>query len=434
MFQLRNKKILTFIYFWDTIKFQAVLILIVGISPMSQNETKKGIYTEYLDTGLNFNELTNQRKIQLKKISELREDRAVLVLAADINKGHKAPISITYSDLVPFNDQLSVLDGDKIDLIIETPGGLGEVAEDMVRLLRSRFNEIGIIVPGYAKSAGTLLAMAGDEILMEEASALGPIDAQINHQGKQFSAEAFIKGLEKIKDEVEQTGLLNKAYIPILQAISPGEIQHAENALKFAKILVTDWLANYKFKNWDTHSSTGKPVTAEDRSQRAQEIADKLAEHSKWLTHARSIKIQDLRDMKLLITDYCEQPDLADAIRRYFVLLQMTFAAPQGVYKIFETPYSQIMSFEAQQQLLLPNQMQAPNPQNAETVDVNHNCAQCHTPLKVQANLDLPRPLKKGRIPFPTNNLLNCPKCGNKIDLSNARLQIEKLTKRRIVH
>ena len=83
--------------------------------------------------------------------------------------------------------------------------------------------------------------MAADEILMGTTSALGPIDVQLTWQGKRFSADAFLEGMNKIKKEVTETGILNKAYIPILQGISPGEIQSAVNALDFSKRLVTDW-------------------------------------------------------------------------------------------------------------------------------------------------------------------------------------------------
>ena len=124
---------------------------------------------------------------------------------------------------------------------------------------------------------------------------------------------------------------MNRAYIPILQGISPGELQSAENALKFAKVLVTDWLARYKFKNWSTHSTTGQPVTEEERRARAEEIAGELCNHRRWLTHERSIKIDDLEGMRLRITDYSRSPELADAIRRYHTLLQMTFAT--NIYK-----------------------------------------------------------------------------------------------------
>ena len=163
-------------------------------------------------------------------------------------------------------------------------------------------------------------------------------------QGKTFSAHALLEGMNKIKKEVTETGSLNRAYVPILQNISPGELQHAENAFDFARDLVTDWLNRYKFKDWTTHSSTGQPVTPAERLERAQQIAEQLRDHGKWKTHGRSIKIDDLRAMKLKITDYSEDPALADAIRRYYTLLQMTFAS--NIFKIFETFKSQIVRFE----------------------------------------------------------------------------------------
>ncbi|MBP7751856.1 MAG: hypothetical protein KA323_14300, partial [Planctomycetes bacterium] len=140
----------------------------------------------------------------------------------------------------------------------------------------------------WAKSAGTIIAMAGDEILIEFASALGPIDAQMTWQGKVFSADALLKGMEKIKREVDATGTLNRAYIPMLQALSPGELESAKNALDFAKKLVSDWLVKYKFKNWRTHSRSGKTVTKAEKRARASEIAGKPCNHKKWLTHGRS--------------------------------------------------------------------------------------------------------------------------------------------------
>lgn len=272
--------------------------------------------------------------------------------------------------------------------------------------------------------------MAGDEILMEPASALGPIDAQIIYQGKQFSADAFIKGLDKIKEEVKDTGVLNKAYIPILQSISPGEIQNAENALEFAKRLVIEWLPKYKFKTWTEHSSTGQPVTQEERVALADEIANKLAKHSEWLTHGRSIKIEDLRAMKLKITDYSEQPELADAIRRYFVLLQMTFANTM-VYKIFETPTSQIVRFVVPQVQQVPGSL--PVQVDLETAQIDVDCPNCKNKITVQANLNKAQPIEKGAIAFPQDNKLKCPNCAAEINVINIRQQIEAQSGKKIV-
>ena len=139
---------------------------------------------------------------------------------------------------------------------------------------------------------------------------------------------------------MDDTGLLNKAYIPILQSISPGELQSAENAMKFARILVRDWLVKYKFKRWTHRARTGETITEDYKIARAEEIASRLCNHRLWLTHGRSLKIEDLEDMQLQIIDYTKIPELGEAIRRYYTLLHMTFATP--IYKVFETPQSQI--------------------------------------------------------------------------------------------
>ncbi len=383
-----------------------------------------GIYTEYLDRPLSFPELSAERKAQLRRIATLRA-RDVLVFAADLNKGN-APIAIGYPDLLPITDQLSNLSGTAIDVILETPGGAGEVAEDIVRLLHGKYDEVAFIIPGWAKSAGTIMAMAGDEILMEPGSALGPIDAQLSWQGKVFSADALLEGMEKIKREVQETGVLNKAYIPILQGISPGELQSAENALKFAQALVTDWLAQYKFKNWETHASTGKLVTDTERRRRAEEVAAQLCDHRRWLTHGRSVTLADLERMRLKITDYSKTADLADAIRRYYTLLQLTFST--NIYKVFETPDSQIYRFIAPQVPSPP-----PQPQGADIATLEVPCPKCKATSRVQANLDKPSPLQEGAFPFPANNQFNCPNCGTLIDLADTRRQVEVQSKKRVI-
>jgi len=396
-----------------------------------------GIYAEYLDSNLDFVTLTAERHNQLQRISDLRDGRDVLVYAADLNAGQNkgqalnpALLYINYSDLLPISDQLSNLQGKKLDLILETPGGYAEVAEDIVRLLRSKYDDIAVIIPGWAKSAGTILAMAADEILMESVSGLGPIDAQLTWQGKVFSAEAFLEMINKIKEETVTTGSLNRAYIPILQNISPGEIQSAQNALDFAKVLVVDWLVKYKFRNWGTHSSTGQPVTEQGRKDRATEIAEKLCNHQRWLTHGRSIKIEDLRGMRLLITDYSERPELADAIRRYYTLLQMTFSS--NAYKVFETPKSQIYRFVAQQITPSPA-MPAQQTEIAERAFLNFKCGNCQQASKIQANLDRAQPLEPGCFPYPADNKFHCPNCGAEQDLTDARRQIELQSKKTIV-
>jgi hypothetical protein len=427
-----------------------------------------GIYSNYLDKNLPFEDLTKERKEQLARIAK-RRGRDILVYASASNKAAQgAPVALDNTDLLPINDQLSNLNGKAIDVLLETGGGSGETAEDIVRILYLKYGSVAFIVPGMAKSAGTIMAMGGDEILMEPgSSSLGPIDAQIQWEGKVFSAEAFLKGLQRIKDEVTALNSLNRAYIPMLQRVSPGEIQNAENALSFAKDLVQKWLQEHKFQNWNTHRThnPGTPVTPEEKAKRAAEIADKLCNHSEWLSHGRSIKMADLRSIGLEITDYTTDPELADAIRRYHVLLQITFDTT-GIYKMFETPQSQIYRFAVSQQIQIglpgifpvqppvppagpaggkgpaapggppalpggqPIQLPVGTPSGAMIQFTCPTCKKVHT---LQADFDAGMPLQLGAERFPPNDFLICNQCHATHNLVALRRQVELQTKRRII-
>ena len=385
-----------------------------------------GRYAEYLTNLTKPEDVTIERKKMLCKISEIREGRDILVISSDITKANMAPIGIDYSDLLATQDQLENMTGDAIDVILETPGGIGEVVEDIVGLIRRKYDKVGMIIPGQAKSAGTILVMAGDEILMGACSSLGPIDGQLfRDQGKTFSADAFLEGLEKIKKEVTETKTLNHAYIPILQNISPGEIQSCENIQSFSKHLATEWLAKYKFKNWHTHSSDGRKVTEKERHDVAKRIATTLCSQSKWLTHARSITIGDLEDLGVQITNYDEDANLHDAITRYYTLLRMSFES-SGLYKLFETKTSQI------NRSVQP--ISQPMPQLSDSATAPVTCPSCRHTFKVQINVKKDVSLQPDVVPYPVStDKVACPNCRTKIDVANLRKEVERQTGKRVV-
>lgn len=386
-----------------------------------------GYYAEYLSLlkTQGAEALTSERKSQLRRIGQLRE-RNVLVIASDMSgkpDKAKAPIGIDYTDKIAVLDQLDTMSGDNIDVILETPGGSAEITEDIVMMLRSRFHGmVSFIIPGTAKSAGTIMVMSGDEILMSQDSTLGPIDAQIFVNGRMISAEACLTGLDNIMQEVRDTNGLNAAYIPILQGITPGEIQSWKNAQDFSFKLVSEWLHKWKFGHWQTHSSSGKPVTEEEKIFRAEEIAKELRNHSRWLTHGRSIRMGDLQEMGLQITDYSQNIELNIAIRRYYTLVQMVFEISH-VYKLFETPETQIMRILSTQQ----------QPNVNPFINIDFICSRCKKIIKIQCDLLPGLPLQKDRILFPKNNKLKCIHCGEINDLSQIRAQIEINTGKQIL-
>lgn len=84
-----------------------------------------GIYADYLSKQFKFEDLVKERKDQLSRIAALR-NRRVLVIGADLRSRLS---NLTVEDLLPIRDELSNLEGDAIDLVLETPGGSGEAAE-----------------------------------------------------------------------------------------------------------------------------------------------------------------------------------------------------------------------------------------------------------------------------------------------------------------
>ncbi len=82
-----------------------------------------------------------------------------------------------------------------IDLIIHTPGGLALAATQIASALAKRKAPVRVIVPHYAMSGGTLIALAADEIIMDSNAVLGPLDPQLG----QFPAPSIVKA---VKDKV----------------------------------------------------------------------------------------------------------------------------------------------------------------------------------------------------------------------------------------
>jgi len=82
-----------------------------------------------------------------------------------------------------------------IDLILHTPGGLVLAAEQIANALARHPAPVTVFVPHYAMSGGTMLALAANEIVMDENAVLGPVDPQIG----QYPAVSILNVLEQKK-------------------------------------------------------------------------------------------------------------------------------------------------------------------------------------------------------------------------------------------
>ncbi|WP_093567362.1 ATP-dependent Clp protease proteolytic subunit [Methylobacterium sp. 174MFSha1.1] len=100
----------------------------------------------------------------------------------------------------------------KVIVILETDGGSIEVVERIADLLRYHYpQEVSFLIPSHAMSAGTVLAMSGDNIYMDYFSILGPIDPQVVSRSKGDVYVPALGYLQKYED------LLSKSKITQLQ-------------------------------------------------------------------------------------------------------------------------------------------------------------------------------------------------------------------------
>lgn len=84
-----------------------------------------------------------------------------------------------------------------IDIILHTPGGIALAATQIAFALKDHKGKKTVMIPHYAMSGGTLIALAADEILMDPHAVLGPVDPQLGDKQGVYAAASILKVLEK---------------------------------------------------------------------------------------------------------------------------------------------------------------------------------------------------------------------------------------------
>ena len=208
-----------------------------------------------------------------------------------------------------------------VALILDTPGGIVEVVERIVRTVRYAYDEVIVIVPDCAMSAGTILALSADRIMMDYFSCLGPIDPQIEKDGNLVPALSYLRQFERLRQKSEEEELSTAEYA-LLSKLDLGELYQFEQARELSNELLIRWLSQYKFKTWKKTESRGIPVTSDMKREQARVIAEILNDTERWHSHGRGIDMMTLQEeIGLKIEDYAEDPSLRREIHEYFELL-----------------------------------------------------------------------------------------------------------------
>jgi ClpP class serine protease len=151
-----------------------------------------------------FLEASRQRLIA--KIEQERRSRVILLVHRQETMSFLGFPLMRYIDV---NDSEAVLRAIHltdaavpIDIVLHTPGGLVLASLQIARAIHKHKGKVTAVVPHYAMSGGTLIALAADEIVMSEHAVIGPVDPQVG----QYAAASVLKAVarkpvERIDDE-----------------------------------------------------------------------------------------------------------------------------------------------------------------------------------------------------------------------------------------
>jgi ClpP class serine protease len=188
-------------------------------------------------------------------------------------------------------------DDTPIDLVLHTPGGLVLAAEQIAHAVRAHPAPVAVLVPHYAMSGGTLIALAANEIVMDPHAVLGPVDPQL---GEMPAASIMRVVRSKEASQIDDRFL-------VLADV-------AEKALRQVIAFVTDLL--------DDHMPPEK----------AQELAELLA--GGHFTHDFPITVERARELGLEVND-----QLPDEIYQLMELFpQPTRGRPSVTYLPLPAP------------------------------------------------------------------------------------------------
>lgn len=260
------------------------------------------------------------RLTYLQKLSEITNRNIIAYYSAWLTKNNASKLDISDADMTGFMTAVNGLECSKgLDLILHTPGGDPAASESIVNYLRQKFsNDIRVIVPQLAMSAGTMIACSGKEIIMGKHSSLGPIDPQFGGIPAYNIQMEFEEAKADLASHPE-----NANYWAIkLQQYPAAFMKTAIDAIRLSSELIHDWLGSCMFD------------AAKDNAT-IEKIVNSLNEHDNSKVHNRHFNADKCKNMGLKISMMENNSELQDAILSLHHAYMLTFDSSLAI-KIIE--------------------------------------------------------------------------------------------------
>jgi Serine dehydrogenase proteinase len=253
----------------------------------------------------------------LASVAARRSDHNVLFYASAFLQKPQLPgqnLQITHEEINGFMSTIYGMTWSKgLTLLLHTPGGVTNAAETIVAYLWSKFLDIEVIVPTYAMSAGTMISLAANRLIMGRQSQLGPIDPQMPMGGRFVSARAIVDQFERAKADVLSNRDLAHVWAPILQTLGPALLQEAQNALEYGERMVAGWLERRMFSGESNSAAL------------AAETASFFNDASTHKSHGRRIDRDEARAHHVHVQDLEDDQSLQEAVLTVYHLATIIF-------------------------------------------------------------------------------------------------------------
>lgn len=229
-------------------------------------------------------------------------------------------------DVSAFDALLESLDyPSKLDLMINSPGGVIDTTEKIIKMIRESVTDFRVIVPNSAKSAATLIALSANEIIMGYLSELGPIDPQIpklrdDGNVEYVPAQSFIDGLDYIEKQISVENKPMELFIPLLSKIHPSELDICDKAMAHSTKLAKNLMREYRGFN----------------PKKAAKIAKNLSDTKKYHSHGQVIDAKEANKLGLDVTLLDKKDNLWGLIWELY-LRSNAHLVKGGNAKLFET-------------------------------------------------------------------------------------------------
>jgi len=189
-----------------------------------------------------------------QKLEEMRKSKVLVYVTGD-RRGLETRIHPeTHDFFVQHLDKIG--DVKKISLYLYTTGGLTLAAWSLINLIRQFCEELEIIIPSKAHSAGTLMCLAANKIIMTKQATLGPIDPSVQNplnpqiQGAPPDAKVpvSVEDINAYNDFARETlgvdANLNDAFTNLVKYVHPLVLGHAYRARGQIRMLGEQLISN----------------------------------------------------------------------------------------------------------------------------------------------------------------------------------------------